>query len=96
MSDQIILKSVGSYVDTNGHAGNTECPHCGSDNLQSDSCTRDRLHATDEPALVQNVTCQNCGATWNDVWRCVGSECFELCQDPTFPKGDEPNKNKGE
>ena len=53
-----------------------KCPNCGSDNLENGN-THDR-YTTSEEELVRDVTCHNCGASWNEIWRCTDTECFEL------------------
>ena len=54
---------------------NEECPSCGSDDLENGN-THNR-YITDEEELVRDVTCNNCKASWQEIWRCIGTTCFE-------------------
>lgn len=47
--------------------GGSKCPHCSSSNILTDNGIQaDAGHAW------QDVSCDDCGATWQDIWLLTG------------------------
>jgi len=47
----------------------TECPHCGSEDL--DTGPAHEIYKRDEPELIRTVSCDKCGNEWTEIYRCV-------------------------
>ena len=56
-----------AYLDKHGQ----RCPQCGSDAIEGHSVAVDNLTAS------QEVTCNSCGAAWNDLYSLQGFELLE-------------------
>jgi len=61
--DGLSAQQVSNYLSNSGR-----CPVCGSGNIEGSHMEADCDSAW------QNVTCQDCEANWDDIYRLVGVE----------------------